>query len=263
MRTAVRSLISSSGVPRAGGRDVKLIERFASEAEEFLGVCAQLARERYVTSHGGNLASKLDEDLFLITPTKMNKGGLRAEDLVFITRAGKVVEGARPPTGEMPMYLDFFRDRPDVRSVIHCHPPHTNAFTLLERDDWLLRPVFPETVIEVGPVPVVPYGEPLTRQLADSFAPFVRRYNAFLMENHGLLLVSPEGIGRAMQLVEILEVTSISLLQALAVGKVKILSREAVRGLENTRRTRKLPIMGAPGVNESLEALYRGFCADG
>jgi len=242
---------------------MKLVDRFAREVDEFLGVCGLLARERYVTSHGGNLASKLDEDLFLITPTRLNKGELRAEDLVFITRAGKVVEGARAPTGEMPMYLDFLRDRPDVRSVIHCHPPHTNAFTLLERDDWLMRPVFPETVIEVGPVPVVPYGEPLTQRLADNFAPFVRRYNAFLMENHGLVLVSPEGIGRAMQLVEILEVTAISLLDALAVGKVKILHREAIRGLENTRRTRKLPIMGAPGVNESLETLYAGLCSDG
>jgi L-fuculose-phosphate aldolase len=240
-----------------------LVERFAREVEEFLGVCALLARERYVTSHGGNLAARLEEDLFLITPTRVHKGELRAEDLVFITRAGKVVEGARAPTGEMPMYLDFLRDRPDLRSVLHCHPPYTNAFALLEQDDWLMRPVFPETVIEVGPVPVVPYGEPLTRKLAENFAPFVRKYNAFLMENHGLVLVSPEEIGRAMQLVEILEVTSISLLQALAVGKVKVLSREAMRGLENTRRTRKLPIMGAPGVNDSLETLYAGLCSDG
>jgi L-fuculose-phosphate aldolase len=242
---------------------MRLIERYAAEVQEFLGVCGRLAAERFVTSHGGNLASRLDEDLYLITPTKLNKGELRAEDLVFITAAGKVREGLRAPTGEMPMYLDFIRARPDLRSVIHCHPPYTNAFTLLEQGDWLMRPIFPETVIEVGPVPVVPYGEPLTQQLADNFAPFVRRYNAFLMENHGLLLVSPEGIGRAMQLVDILEVTSISLLQALAVGKVKVLSREAIRGLENTRRTRRLPIMGAPGVNASLEDLYAGLCADG
>jgi L-fuculose-phosphate aldolase len=242
---------------------VKLVERFAREVEEFLGVCAWLARQCYVTSHGGNLASRLEEELFLITPTKVNKADLRPEDLVFITRAGQVVEGTRAPTGEVPMYLDFFRDRPDLRSVLHCHPPHTNAFALLERGDWLMRPIFPETVTEVGPVPVVPYGEPLTRKLADNFAPFVRKYNAFLMENHGLVLVTPESIGRAKELVELLEVTSISLLDALAVGEVKVLSREAIRGLENTRRTRSLPIMGAPGVNDSLETLYAGLCSDG
>jgi L-fuculose-phosphate aldolase len=242
---------------------MKLVERYASEVREFLDVCARLARDRYVTSHGGNLASRVDEEVFVITPTKLNKADLRAEDLVFITRAGEPLEGARPPTGEMPMYLDLFRTRPDVRSIIHCHPPSVNAFTLLERGDWLMRPIFPETVIEVGPAPVVPYGEPLTQELADHFAPFLRKYNAFLMENHGLLLVTPEGIGRAMQLVEILEVTAVSLLAALAVGPVKVLSREAIRGLERTRRTRKLPIMGAPGVNDSLESLYAGLCADG
>ncbi len=242
---------------------MRLVERFAAEVEEFLEVCGRLAAERFVTSHGGNLAAKLDDDVFLITPTQVNKGELRAADLVFITGAGKVLEGLRAPTGEMPMYLDFIRARPDLRSVIHCHPPYTNAFTLLQQGDWLMRPVFPETVIEVGPVPVVPYAEPLTQALADAFAPFVRRYNAFLMENHGLLLVSPEGIGRAMQLVDILEVTSTSLLAALAVGPVKVLSRAAIRGLENTRRTRRLPIMGAPSVNASLEDLYAGLCSDG
>ena len=154
------------------------------------------------------------------------------------------------------MYLNFYRDRPDIRSVIHCHPPYTNTFAILEGTNWLMKPVFPETVAEVGPVPLVPYGEPLTRGLADNFAPFVKRYNAFLMENHGLTILSAAGICRTMQLVDILEVSSISILQALEVGGVKTLSREDVRNLENTMRARNLPMVGAPGVNRSLVDLY-------
>jgi L-fuculose-phosphate aldolase len=154
------------------------------------------------------------------------------------------------------MYLNFFRDRPDVRSVIHCHPPYTNTFAVLEGENWLMRPVFPETVVEVGPVPIVPYGEPLTQQLADNFLPFVKRYNAFLMQNHGLVIMSPADIQRTMQLIEILEVTSISILQALAVGKVRELSRKDVQDLENTRRTRQLPLIGAPELDQSLVELF-------
>jgi hypothetical protein len=59
-----------------------------------------------------------------------------------------------------------------------------------------------------------------------------------------------------MQLVEILEVSAISILQALAVGDVKELTREDVQNLENTMRTRNLPMIGAPGVNKSMVDLY-------
>lgn len=232
------------------------LKQFADEVKEFLYVCKRLGDRMYVTSHGGNLSYRLKEDLILITPTRMCKSDLDGGDLVFIDLDGRLVEGKREPTGEKPMYLNFYRHRPDVRSVIHCHPPYTNAFAILKGKNWLTRPVFPETVVEVGPVPIVPYGEPLTQELADNFLPFLHRYNAFLMENHGLVIMSPDCILRTMHLVEILEVTSVSLLEALAIGPVKELSRRCVHDLDNTRRTRQLPAIGAPGANASLVELY-------
>ena len=232
------------------------LKKHAQEVKEFLSVCRRLGELMYVTSHGGNLAWRLKDDLILITPTRMRKSELTGEDLVFIDPDGKTVEGRREPTGEKPMYLNFYRDRPEIRSVIHCHPPYTNAFAVMKGTNWLTRPVFPETAVEVGPVPLVPYAEPITQELADNFLPFVRKYNAFLMENHGLVIMSTDGIRRTMDLVEILEVTSVSLLGALAVGPVRELSRKHVQDLENTRRTRELPVIGAPGANASLVDLY-------
>jgi L-fuculose-phosphate aldolase len=232
------------------------LRQYAQQVREFLLVCRRLGELLYVTSHGGNLAWRLADELILITPTRMRKAELSSEDLVFIDLAGATVEGRRQPTGEKPMYLNFFRERPDVRSVIHCHPPYTNAFAIMKKSNWLMRPVFPETVVEVGPVPLIPYGEPITQELADNFLPFVKKYNAFLMENHGLVIMSPGSIRRTMDLVEILEVSSISLLQTLAVGPLKELSRSQVRGLENTQRTRQLPPIGAPEVNASLVDLF-------
>jgi L-fuculose-phosphate aldolase len=232
------------------------LEKYSSEVRNFTMVCKRLAERMYVTSQGGNLSYKLEDNLVLISPTCVCKSEISEMDVVFIDLEGRTVEGTRKPTGEVPMYLNFYRDRSDIKSVIHCHPPYTNTFAILEGTNWLMRPVFPETVAEVGPVPLVPYGEPLTQRLADNFAPFVKKYNAFLMENHGLTILSPADIRRTMQLVEILEVSAISILQALAVGEVKELSREDVRNLENTMRTRNLPMIGAPGVNRSMVDLY-------
>jgi len=232
------------------------LKTYSVQIKEFLAVCSRLSELLFVTSHGGNLALKLEPELILITPTKLNKGAIGAKDLVFINREGEKVWGERSPTGETPMYLSFFRERPDIDAVIHCHPPFTNAFAVTKGRNWLMRPVFPETSIEVGPVPVVPYGEPLTQNLADNFLPFIKKYNAFLIENHGLVIMSGEGISRAMQLIEILETTSISIISALPNGDIKEISAEELKNLDNTMKTRKLPLIGAPGVNSSLLDLY-------
>jgi L-fuculose-phosphate aldolase len=234
------------------------IEKYAAEAGEFVKVCTRLAQNNYVTSSGGNLAWRLEDDLLLITPTKLYKGDIDLRDLVFIDMSGNKIEGERKPTGETPMYLKFFRLRQDVLSVIHCHAPHVCAMAISKGQNWLMRPIFPETTIEVGPVPLVPYGEPLTECLAENFEPFLAKYNSFLMESHGLVTMSRGSIKETLMLVELLEMSAKSILQALMVGEIKELSRQAVRDLSNTMHTRNLPLFGAPDINASLEDLYFG-----
>ena len=235
---------------------MKRVEKYSAEVGNFLAVCGKLASSLFVTSCGGNLAWKLEENLLLTTPTKMNKGDILPEDLVFIDMEGKVVEGNRRPTGETPMYLKFFQMRKDIVSVIHCHPPAVCAMAITKGKNWLMRPIYPETAIEVGPVPVVPYGEPLTENLARTFEPFLPKYDSFIMQNHGLVTMTRDGIKDTLMKVELLEMSAQSILLALKAGEINELDREAVRDLSNTMRTRDLPLFGAPGVNKSLEELY-------
>ncbi|MGA2488633.1 MAG: class II aldolase/adducin family protein [Anaerolineales bacterium] len=232
------------------------MEKYSAQVENIIAACGKLASNLYVTSCGGNLAWKLEEDLVLITPTKMNKGDILPEDLVFIDLEGKVVEGMRKPSGETPMYLKFFHMRKDIVSVIHCHPPAVCALAISKGKNWLMRPLYPETTTEVGPVPVVPYAEPLTEKLACNFEPFLPRYNTFIMQNHGLVTMTRAGIKETLMNVELLEMSASSILMAMQAGEIHELDREAVRDLSNTMRTRDLPLFGAPGVNKSLEDLY-------
>lgn len=236
---------------------MSLLTKYESQVSIFISVCHRLAQNMYVTSHGGNLAWKLEEDLLLITPTKMNKGEIGPEDVVFINLKGATVQGTRRPTGETPMYLAFFNGRPDVVSVIHCHPPAACAMAIMQGHNWLMRPLYPETTIEIGPIPVVPYAEPLTDKLGQNFVPFLAQYNSFLMENHGLVTMSRGDIKWTLLNTEEVETTAQSVLLALSSGQgIKELSRQDVIDLSNVMRTRDLPLPGAPGVNRSLEELY-------
>jgi len=235
---------------------MKLIEKYATQAAEFIAVCSKLAQSFYVTSSGGNLAWRLEDNLLLITPTQVYKGDIGFADLVFIDLQGNIVEGQRRPTGETPMYLKFFNTRKDIVSVIHCHAPSVGALAISKGKNWLMRPIYPETTIEVGPVPIVPYAEPITEKLAEQFEPFLPKYNSFIMESHGLVTMSRSDITETMMLVDLLEMSAKSILFALQMGDIKELNQQAVCDLGTTMRTRSLPLFGAPGVNKSLEELY-------
>jgi len=236
---------------------MSFLAKYEQEVAAFVKVCHRLAESMYVTGYGGNLAWKLEEDLLLITPTQRNKGEVEAEDVVFIDLAGHKVEGKRRSTGETPMYLKFFAERPDIVTVLHCHPPAVCAMAIAEGKNYLMRPLYPETTTEIGPVPVVPYAEPLTDKLAANFAPYLLKYNSFIMENHGLVTMSRGDIQWTLYNVEVLEVTARSVLMALGAGyAIKELGRQEVIDLGNVMRSRDLPLFGAPGVNQSLEELY-------
>lgn len=233
-----------------------LREKYQEQVQKFIKVCHSMAADKYVTGYGGNLAWRLEEDVILITPTQRNKGDVFEDDVVFINSKGDTLEGNRKPTGEKPMYLKFFEERPDIVSVLHCHPPCVCGFTIMKGKNWLERPFFPETITEVGPVPIVPYAEPLTDKLAQNFSQYLHKYNSFLMENHGLVTMSRLGIDWTWMNVELLEITAQSILYALQAGDLKELNKEAVRDLGNVMRTRDLPLFGIPGVNKTLEGMY-------
>jgi L-fuculose-phosphate aldolase len=198
----------------------------------------------------------MEDDVILITPTQMNKGDVTDEDVVFINRRGDTLEGKRKPTGEKPMYLKFFEERPDIVSVLHCHPPCVCASAIMKGENHLMRPYYPETTTEVGPVPVVPYAEPLTLKLAANFSPFLQKHNSFIMKNHGLVTMTRGDIYWTLLTVELLESSANSMLKGLSAGNLKELDKRSVKNLGNVMKTRNLPLFGAPGINKSLEEMY-------
>lgn len=198
----------------------------------------------------------MEDDLILITPTQINKGDITENEVVFINLKGETIEGTREPTGETPMYLNFFNQRKDIVSVVHCHPPYACAAAIMEDRSCLMRPFYPEAATEVGPVPVVPYAQPLTQELADNFLPFLQKYNSFIMENHGMVTMSTGDIKWTVMNVELFESSIQSILIAKAVGKIKELNEMAVHNLGNVMRERNLPLFGAPGEYDSFEDIY-------
>jgi L-fuculose-phosphate aldolase len=139
----------------------------------------------YVAAMDGNLSVRLDENRILSTPTSMCKGMMHASDMVIVNMEGSRVAGRRSVSSEIGMHLLIYRNRPDVRSVVHAHPRTATGFAAAGIP--LNKPLVCEVVIGLGSIPLAKYGTPGTPELAEALEPLVSQYDAILMSNHGVV----------------------------------------------------------------------------
>ncbi len=233
-------------------------EKYSAQIEELAATARRLGELGYVTSHGGNLSCRVDENVVVITPTKVAKRKIQFEDVCVIDLDGNVLYAApnRKPTGEWPFHTRIFQKRSDIKGIVHAHPPVLTGFAIAG-GDWMEKAFLPEPVIEVGPMIMVPYAEPLSDELAEMFDSVIERSNGFLMENHGALMCSPEGVERALEFLEMMEAAGISIMVAQALGNPKTIPASDVLRLDNVIRIRNMPFPGLKGKVTSVGDIYK------
>lgn len=232
-------------------------EKYAAQIEEIVRSANRLAQVGFVTSQGGNLSMRVDENLVLITPTKVAKAAIVFDDICAVDMQGNTLLAApgRKPTSEWPFHIRILEKRPDVKGVVHAHPPILTGFAIAG-GDWLQRPFLPEPVIEVGPMVMVPYAMPGSDELAQMFDDVVEKSNGFLMENHGTLMVSTEGVWRAVEFLEMQENAAISIVVSKILGNPKTIPTPRVDELENVIKQREIPMPGLKGVVKTLSDIF-------
>src|SRR5258708_25668396 len=137
----------------------------------------------WVAANDGNISIRLDEGRVLCTPTGVSKGMMHPDDLIICDLEGNKLEGRKERTSEIAMHMTIYGLRPDVRSVVHAHPPVATGFAAAGRP--LNNALLPEVIIGLGCVPLAGYGLPGTPELTQPMLPYIPKYNALLMANHG------------------------------------------------------------------------------
>src|SRR5215211_7617336 len=176
-----------------------------SQARKLIVEVGKLLYERsYVVSSDGNISIRLDENRVLATPTMTCKGRMTEDSLAVTDLDGKALNDRRA-SSELAMHLLIYRERPDVRSVCHAHPPHGSAFAVagLAID----QPILSEVILTLGCVPLAEYGTPSTEELTEAMRPLVKNHNALLMANHGAVAYGAD-VWQAFDRLETLEHTA-------------------------------------------------------
>jgi len=139
----------------------------------------------YVAGTDGNISVRLSQDLVLCTPTSLCKGMMEPDDLVIVDLEGRQRNGARHPSSELAMHLLFYSMRPEIRAVVHAHPPTATGFAAAGMS--LEEALVAEVVTALGKIPLAHYGMPGTHELPDALRPLIPSHDAILMAHHGVV----------------------------------------------------------------------------
>lgn len=158
--------------------------------QDIVEVGRRIYNREFVAANDGNISVRIGENAVLTTPTGVSKGFMTPEMIIKVTLEGRKLEGELNPSSELSMHLDIYRHRPDVRAVIHAHPPTATAFAVAGIP--LDKPILPEIVITLGAVPIAKYGTPSTEELPLNIRQYLEKHDAILLENHGALTMGTD-----------------------------------------------------------------------
>lgn len=181
----------------------------------------------YVAANDGNISAKLNDKEVLTTPTGVSKGFMTPDMIIKVDMNGKVLSGSSKyrPSSEVKMHLDVYKEREDVKSVLHAHPPYCTSFAVAGIP--LNQCVLPEAIIVIGSVPIAEYGLPSTNELPDNIRPYLQKSEAILMQNHGALTVGADLVS-AYHRMETLEHTAKIIHLSRQLGNVNVLPQNEV-----------------------------------
>ena len=188
----------------------------------------------YTASNDGNISVRLGDDRLLMTPKSVCKGFMTPDMMVVTDLQGRKLQGERDPSSEMLMHLEVYRERPDVRAVVHAHPPIATGFAVAGIP--LDRAVLAEVLTTLGSVPIAEYATPSTRELPEAVRKYIKAHDGMLLANHGALTVGGDLYSAYFKMETVEHFAKISLVARL-LGRENLISREEVMRLQELRGT--------------------------
>ena len=186
----------------------------------------------FIVGADGNVSARMTDGSVLITPAGAMKGFLSPEQLAHVAIDGRPLDAGPRASTETGIHLVGYQERPEMRAVLHCHPPHAVALSIAGIDMQI--PVIPEIIVTIGGIPTAPFGTPGTPELPESIRAIVRCSDTVVMKNHGSVTLGTNLLD-AFKKLDMLEHTARILWLAHCVGKVEPLPPDAVAKLLGTR----------------------------
>ena len=204
-------------------------------SEDFKKLIIDTGRELYkqnlTIGTWGNI-SVLDSEtgLVYIKPSGMDYNEINLEDVIVVNKQGKVIEGFRKPSIEMPMHLSIYNARKDVGAIVHYHPIYSSVLAVT---GFSLPGICEDFVQIVGEkVLCAKYALPGSGELAENAVASLGDRKAVFLLNHGTLCVGRD-MKEAMKVCYVVEKTAHIYILSKSVGKCRIIPEGDIKIMQD------------------------------
>lgn len=200
--------------------------QYIHPADQLVMFMQRIYDKGLTTTSGGNLSIMDTDGNIWITPAGVDKGTLTRKDIICVHPDG-TTEGPHKPSSELPFHVSVYKMRPDLKAVLHAHPPALVAFSIIRKVPNLdliptVRRVCSDARIAIYDVPG---SEDLGKKIGKVFADGC---DIAILENHGVCIGAAD-IFTAFQRFETLNYAADLEIQAAKLGTAQPLSEEARR----------------------------------
>ena len=203
--------------------------KYIHPADQLVMFMQRIYDKGMTTTSGGNLSIMDEDGSIWITPAGVDKGTLNRNDIVCIKADGTVV-GMHKPSSEYPFHAAVYKMRPDLKAVLHAHPPALVSFSIARKSPNLdllpsVRKMCPEVKIAV-------YACPGSNLLGENIGKCFREgCDIVLLENHGVC-IGAQDMFTAFQRFETLDYSANLEILAKRIGKLQPLEESSYKVTE-------------------------------
>ena len=201
--------------------------------EEICEIGRRVYNKGFAAANDGNISIRVGENEVVCSPTMICKGFMTPDDICAVDLDGNQLAGKRKRTSEILLHLTIMKHRPDVKAVVHCHPPHATAFAVA--GEPIPQCILPEVEVFMGEVPIAPYETPGAQGFADTVLPFLTATNTIILKNHGTVSFGAT-LEQAYWKTEILDAYCKILLLSRQLGGVTYLNEQKSRELLDLKK---------------------------
>ena len=205
--------------------------KYIHPADQLVMFMQRIYDKGMTTTSGGNLSIMDDDGNIWITPAGVDKGTLSRHDIICVKPDGTQV-GPHRPSSELPFHAAVYKMRPDLKAVLHAHPPALVSFSIARQiPDLDLLPSVRKMCPEVK---IATYAVPGSSELGDNIGKcFAENCDIVLLENHGICIGAAD-MYTAFQRFETLEYTANLEILAKRIGSLKLLNSDDYKIAQTT-----------------------------
>lgn len=200
--------------------------------DDMLSVGKRLADKGLLVGKGGNYSVRIGEDRILLTASGFCKSEIGREHISLVDMEGNLLEGLKPAL-DIRMHLEVYRSLPDIKAIVHSHPPIMTGFAM---SNYTFESfMMPEAILDIGGIEVTDFAVPTTAQVPEVIHKSIQKnpdVKAIILKGHGVLCLSSVNVMDACYKLECLEAVGQAILVTKALGGAYEMTPEELAGVE-------------------------------